>query len=140
MKRYRYDSIVKGVFRCIGEIIFMTSIVFFSLSLFFDKSINISSIIFSIIGLAIIFIGFFISLVLRCRRDCVIFSDGKVYFQGKCLYNCVIKYIKLHISFIDPSLVIPKLYVTFDSRVICIYLTKRDVKKLIKAKYEIKIL
>ena len=141
MKRNIYDSIVKGITKIIGTIISILSIMCFLFSFFIDKVINIPSIIFAMIGILFVFIGFLVSLFLRLiTKWCVEFSNGKVYYQNKCLYNCNIKYKKLYISLIDPSLVIPRLCIFDGSKTISVYLTKRDVKKLLKEKYEIKFI
>ena len=141
MKRYVYDSIIKGITKIAGIIMVIMSTVCFLFSFFIDKVLNIPTIIFASIGILLVIIGILASLFLRLiAKWCVVFSDGKVYYQNKCLYNCNIKYKKFYISLIDPSLVIPRLCIFDGSKTISVYLTKKDVKKLVKEKYEIKFI
>lgn len=141
MKRYVYDSIIKGITKIAGIIMVIMSTVCFLFSFFIDKVLNIPTIIFASIGILLVIIGILASLFLRLiAKWCVVFSDGKVYYQNKCLYSCNIKYKKFYISLIDPSLVIPRLCIFDGSKTISVYLTKKDVKKLVKEKYEIKFI
>ena len=110
MKRYVYDSIIKGTTKIAGIIMVILSTMCFLFSFFIDQIINIQSIIFASIGILLVIIGILASLFLRLiAKWCIVFSDGKVYYQNKCLYSCNIKYKKLYISLIDPALVIPRL-------------------------------
>ena len=141
MKRYVYDSIIKGITKIAGIIMVILSMICFLFSFFIDQVINIPSIIFASIGILLVIIGILASLFLRLiAKWCVVFSNGKVYYQNKCLYSCNIKYIKFYISLIDPSLVIPRLDIFDGDKSISVYLIKKDVKKLVKEKYEIKFI
>ena len=141
MKRYVYDSIIKGTTKIAGIIMVILSTMCFLFSFVIDQIINIQSIIFASIGILLVIIGILASLFLRLiAKWCIVFSDGKVYYQNKCLYSCNIKYKKLYISLIDPALVIPRLCIFDGVNTISVYLTKKDVKKLVKEKYEIKFI
>ena len=141
MKRYVYDSIIKGITKITGIIMVILSTTCFLFSFFIDQVFNIPSIILASIGILLMIIGVLARLFLRLiAKWCVVFSDGKIYYQNKCLYSCNIKYKKLYISLIDPSLVIPRLCIFDGGKTISVYLTKKDVKKLVKEKYEIKFI
>lgn len=141
MKRYMYDSILKGVFNFFGGTLIFFSIIYFVLAISIDRMFNVTSLIFIGSGFILIIIGYSIRLLLRIvSKCCVLFEDGKIYYKGKCFYNCTIKYVKFYMHIFEPILVIPKLYVNNGKDNLVMYLTKRDIKKLVKKNYNIEVI
>ena len=73
------------------------------------------------------------------KKWCIEFSKGKVYYNGRCLYDCNYKYFKLHLSILNGLFEIPKLCITDGSRSLVVYLTKKDIHKLINENYDIRV-
>ena len=140
MKRYRFDSIIKGIFNVIGCILFIVSSIYFVLTLSIDKSFNFYALVLAGSGIIVIVIGFLTRILLRKTKYCVIFAEGSIFYRNKRFYNFSLKYVKFYISIIEPSLVIPKLYVNDGEKSLVVYLTKKDVKELIAENYEIKVI
>ena len=141
MKRYKYDSIIKGIFNSIGWTLFFVATIYFILMILIDNLFSITALIFAGSGIITIIVGYLMRILLRnINRCCVIFKNGVIYIDNKSFYDYSIKYFKFYISIFEPSLVIPKLYIKNESNSIVVYLTKKDVKKLIKAKYSIDII
>ena len=140
MKRSRFDSIIKGTFNAIGCILFTVSSIYFVLTLSIDKSFNFYAVVIAGSGIIVIVIGFLTRILLRKTKYCVRFAEGTIFYRNKRFYNFSLKYVKFYISIIEPSLVIPKIYVNDGAKSLVVYLTKKDVKKLIAEKYEITII
>ncbi|RIA77822.1 hypothetical protein EI71_00798 [Anaeroplasma bactoclasticum] len=140
MKRYRFDSIIKGTFNMIGCILFIVPSIYFVLTLSIDKSFNFHALVLAGSGIIVIVIGFLTRILLRKTKYCVRFAEGSIFYSNKHFYNFSLKYVKFYISIIEPSLVIPKLYINDGAKSLVVYLTKKDVKKLIAENYEIKII
>lgn len=134
MKRSRLDSIIKGTFNVIGCILFIVSSLYFVLTLSIDKSFNFYALVLAGSGIIVIVIGFLTWILLRKTKYCVRFAEWTIFYRNKRFYNFSLKYVKFYISIIEPSLVIPKIYVNDGAKSLVVYLTKKDVKELIKHK------
>ena len=68
--------------------------------------------------------------------------EWESYFYERDLLGNItaisIRYFKIYISFIEPSLVIPKVVINGNGLYITCYLSKKDVNKIKKMGYEIK--
>ena len=140
MKRYRFDSIIKWIFNVIGYTLFFVSSIYFVLTLSIDKLFDFYALVLAGSGIIVIVIGFLTRILLRKTKYCVRFAEGSIFYRNKRFYNFSLKYVKFYISIIEPSLVIPKLYVNDGEKSLVVYLTKKDVKELIAENYEIKII
>ena len=141
MRRYLYSNLLKIIFGSVLIITFMPSLVYFVCSLLIDKSINITSLI---IIISCLLLWFFLELIIfilnKKANNSVIFEEGKVIYKKKTIYsnNVSMKYFKLHISVIEPDLVIPKIHINGNNLSVTCYLSKNDIKKLEKMNFEIK--
>ena len=87
-----------------------------------------------------LFLELIIFILNKKAHNSIIFEEGKVIYKKKTLYsnNVSIKYFKLHISVIEPCLVIPKTHINGNNLSVTCYLSKKDIKKLKKMNFEIK--
>lgn len=141
MKRHLYDSIIKSIFNFLGFSIILFSVIMLLGYLLNDNFIHKFYLLFLFIGFFIILLGYITSFLLRFTKNVIEFSNGKVYYKNLfCDYN-TIKYFKNFISVTSETWRYPMLYVTLNSRhnFIIFYITKKDLKKLIKLGYDIKI-
>ena len=141
MRRYLYSNLLKIIFGSLLIIAFIPSVVYFTCSLLIDKSLNIASLIFIISCLALwIFLELVIFILNKKSNNSILFEEGKMLYKNRTLYsnNVSIKYFKLHISVIEPCLVIPKTHINGNNLSVTCYLSKKDIKKLKKMNFEIK--
>lgn len=142
MSRYIYSNLLKMIFGSIFTIISLFSIIYFGCSLLIDKVVSIPSII--IICLCLLFwiiVISIISLLNKFSNNRIIFENTKIKYRGKTFYydNVNIKYFKFFISFIEPSLVFPKIHINGNGLSVICYLSKKDIKRLMQIGYTIKI-
>ena len=143
MKIYIYDSIIKGVFNLIGYIMISISLIIFMLFIFIEHYFSYVSILFVFIGLLILIVGSILRKILRNKRNAIIFEHDYIVFNEKKVYinQCKLRYVKLEIDLFTPFMILPFLCVNYyESKQIKIYITKRDVMKLIKMGYQIDVL
>ena len=141
MRRYLYSNLLKIIFGSLLTITFIPSLVYFVCSLLIDKSINITSLIIIISCLLLwLFLNLIIFILNKKANNSIIFEEGKVIYKKKTIYsnNVSMKYFKLHISVIEPCLVIPKTHINGNNLSLTCYLSKKDIKKLKKMNFEIK--
>ena len=141
MRRYLYSNLLKIIFGSLLIITFIPSVIYFICSLLIDKSINTESLI---IILSCMLLWPFLELIIfilnKKANNSILFEEGKMLYKNRTLYsnNVSIKYFKLHISVIEPCLVIPKTHINGNNLSVICYLSKKDIKKLKKMNFEIK--
>ena len=141
MRRYLYSNLLKIIFGSLLIITFIPSVIYFICSLLIDKSINTESLIIILSCMLLwLFLELIIFILNKKAHNSIIFEEGKVIYKKKTLYsnNVSIKYFKLHISVIEPCLVIPKTHINGNNLSVTCYLSKKDIKKLKKMNFEIK--
>jgi len=141
MRRYLYSNLLKITFGSVLIIIFTPSAVYFTCSLLIDKDLNMASLILIFSCLILwIFLELVVFILNKKSNNSILFEDGKLVYKNRMIYsnNVSIKYFKFHLSVIEPSLVIPKIYVNGDNLSIMCYLSMKDIKKLKKLNFEIK--
>ena len=141
MRRYLYSNLLKIIFGSLLIITFIPSVIYFICSLLIDKSINTESLIIILSCMLLwLFLELIIFILNKKAHNSIIFEEGKVIYKKKTLYsnNVSIKYFKLHISVIEPCLVIPKTHINGNNLSVICYLSKKDIKKLKKMNFEIK--
>ena len=141
MRRYLYSNLLKIIFGSLLIITFIPSVIYFICSLLIDKSINTASLIIILSCMLLwLFLELIIFILNKKANNSIIFEEGKVIYKKKTIYsnNVSIKYFKLHISVIEPCLVIPKTHINGNNLSVTCYLSKKDIKKLKKMNFEIK--
>lgn len=142
MKRHKNDLIIKVIFNFIGCLLILVSSIYFLCSLLIDKIINYNSIICSAIGLLFIIVKYFVRFLFSLsKKNIIIFFNNYFVFNNQkyCLNECNFRYFKLYISVIDPTLVFPTLHINARNLVFDVYLSKKDINKIIKMGYDISV-
>ena len=141
MRRYLYSNLLKIIFGSLLIITFIPSVIYFVCSLLIDKSINIASLMLSVSCLLLWgFLNLIIFILNKKANNSILFGEEKMLYKNRtlCSNDVSIKYFKFHISFIEPSLVIPKIHINGNNLSVTCYLSKKDIKKLKKMNFEIK--
>ena len=145
MRRYLYSNLLKIIFGSLLIITFIPSLVYLVGSLLINKSINLESLMLIIsCFISCLLLWLLLNLIIfilnKKANNSILFEEEKMLYKNRTLYsnNVSIKYFKLHISVIEPSLVIPKIYINGNNLSVTCYLSKKDIKKLKKMNFEIK--
>ena len=141
MRRYLYSNLLKIIFGSLLIITFIPSLVYFVCCLLIDNSINITSLIINISCLLLwVFLNLIIFILNKKANNSILFGEEKMSYKKRTLYsnNVSIKYFKFRISFIEPSLVIPKIHINGNNLSVTCYLSKKDIRELKKMNFEIK--
>ena len=139
MRVYLYSYLLKIIFVSLLSIAFIPSVICFLCFLSADHTLNAVSLIFVFSCLLIrLFLEMAIFILNKKAKNSIFFENGKILYKGKTIQSANIKYFKFHLSFIEPSLVIPKMYINTHDSSVTVYVSKKDVKRLKKMGFEIK--
>lgn len=139
MRVYLYSYLLKIIFVSLLSIAFIPSVICFLCFLLADQTLNAVSLIFVFSCLLIrLFLEMAIFILNKKAKNSIFFENGKILYKGKTIHSANIKYFKFHLSFIEPSLVIPKMYINTHDSSVTVYVSKKDVKRLKKMGFEIK--
>lgn len=141
MRRYLYSNLLKIIVGSILAFVFLPASLFFAHSLITDKGFNRDSFIIIASCVCLWLLCLLVTFVLnKSAPNSIAFEKGKITYKNKIFYfDCLsIRYFKFYISFIEPSLVIPKIVINGNGLYITCYLSKKDVNKIKKMGYEIK--
>lgn len=141
MSRNLYYNLIKIIFGSMLVFIYIPSFVYLICSLLLDKNLNITSLILTVSCVVLwILLVVVLNIINRISKNKIVFEKGIILYKGRTIYadNVSIKYFRFHISIVEPSLVIPKLYINGNNLSVTCYLSKRDIKKLQKLNYAIK--
>ena len=141
MRRYLYSNLLKIIFDSVFVIVSMPSAIVFICSLLIDKRFNATSLLLILSCFLSWLLLMLVTFILNMRaNNCILFEEGKMLYNNRTTFcdEVSLKYFKFHISFIEPSLVIPKLHINGNNFSITCYHSKRDIEKIKKMKFEIK--
>ena len=145
MRRYLYSNLLKIIFGSLLIITCIPSLVYLVGSLLINKSINLESLMLIIsCFISCLLLWLLLNLIIfilnKKANNSILFEEEKMLYKNRTLYsnNVSIRYFKFYISVIEPSLVIPKIYINGNNLSVTCYLSKKDIKKLKKMNFEIK--
>ena len=140
MSRYLYSNLYKTIALIISSSIFIVSLIYFLCSLLVDKTVNITSIILVVSSIVFYCIVIVVVSILDIKaKKKIIFSEDSIIYNGRTYYKNEIsfRHFKFYISIFEPSLVFPKLQINVDGLSITCYLSKKDIKRLVKFGYDV---
>ena len=140
MRRYLYSNLLKIIVGSILAFVFLPASLFFAYSLIADKGFNRDSFIMIASCVCLWLLCLLVTFVLnKSAPNSIAFEKGKITYKNKTVYSdgLSIRYFKFYISFIEPSLVIPKVVINGNGLYITCYLSKKDLNKIKKMGYEI---
>ena len=142
MRRYLYSNLLRIIACLLLMWPFIFSVVYFLCSLLINKTLNIASLVLIVSCLLVWpFLELVIFILNKKANNSILFEEGKLIYKKKTTYSNYVsmKYFKLYISILEPSMEIPKLHINGNNNLsVTCYLSKKDIKKLKKMNFEIR--
>ena len=141
MRRYLYSNLLRITFSSFLIIFIIPSLLYFICSLLINKILNIVSLVVILSCLLLrILLELVIFVLNKKAKNGIVFYEGKILYKSRTFFSndVSIKYFKLYISIIDPSLEIPKVHINGNNLSVTCYLSKKDIKKVNTLNFKIK--
>ena len=143
MSRNIFSNLIKTIINTILACVCIPSLVVFLSFILIDKELHKISLLLIVICIFIWVISIvFINILNKYSKNKIVIYENKIEYKGKQIYkdSLSVKYFKFHISFLEPDLVFPKVHINSNGTSLTCYLSKKDVNKMKKLDYNIRII